>query len=528
MAADPCGPGCYQSKVPGTPRLAGVGGPRRHDVRVRAADAAPRRDGSAIVAHAATVWNGLKTLVWHERLASEPDRRAPASSTGPSRRTSSRTRSPEQSAAVIIGGTRWDRPAPRRAVACVDPEPAACASRSRSGRRRSTPACSAPATVRGRPVWDVSFFDPATPAWFEATIDQKTDRTLELDMTAASHFMHHVYGPFDAPMRLHAAHVGSTAWLSRSSTHRSTPSSQEQEAEGVPPVEELSPEELRANYAKRCKEQWGALDEVHSVEDIDADGVPVRIYRPVETDEPSMALVYFHGGGWVIGSIETHDGPARAFAKRAGIVVISVDYRLAPEHPYPAALDDAWAATTWVSSTRRSSSSIADRIGVGGDSAGGTLAAIVARRGRDHAVPFALQLLLYPVTNSAADTPSYSLYSSGYGLTRDGMEWYWKQYLGDADGDGTTRHLACAADGSAAAAARDRRHGRGRRAARRGRGLRAAALPRDGRDRGLPLRRDDPRLPAHGRQGRALERGLRRDRRVAHADAREDLAHLKN
>jgi acetyl esterase len=210
----------------------------------------------------------------------------------------------------------------------------------------------------------------------------------------------------------------------------------EMDAEGVPPAQELSPEEARAIYAKRCKEQWGALDELHSVDDMDADGVPIRVYRPVETDEPSMALIYFHGGGWVTGSIETHDGPARAFAKRAGIVVVSVDYRLAPEHPFPAAVDDAWAATSWVSSHAEELKLDPDRIGVGGDSAGGTLAAVVARRGRDHAVPIALQLLLYPVTNSSADTPSYSLYSSGYGLTRDGMEWYWKQYLGEG-GDGT-------------------------------------------------------------------------------------------
>ena len=209
---------------------------------------------------------------------------------------------------------------------------------------------------------------------------------------------------------------------------------EEQAAAGIPPVQELTPDEVRANYAKLCTEQWGALDEMHSIEDMDADGVPIRIYRPVETDEPSMALIYFHGGGWVTGSIETHDGPARALAKRAGIVVVSVDYRLAPEHPFPAAVDDAWAATSWVTSHAEELKLDADRIGVGGDSAGGTLAAVVARRGRDHAVPIALQLLLYPVTNSSADTPSYSLYSSGYGLTRDGMEWYWKQYLGDGDG----------------------------------------------------------------------------------------------
>ena len=185
----------------------------------------------------------------------------------------------------------------------------------------------------------------------------------------------------------------------------------------------------------QCKEQWGELDEMHAVEDLDAEGVPLRVYRPVETDEPSMALVYFHGGGWVVGSIETHDGPARAIAKRAGIVVVSVDYRLAPEHPFPAALDDAWTATQWVSNHADELGLDADRIGVGGDSAGGNLAAVVARRGRDHAVPIALQLLLYPVINHAFDTPSYSFFSQGYGLTRDGMQWYWDQYLGGADGE---------------------------------------------------------------------------------------------
>jgi acetyl esterase len=205
-------------------------------------------------------------------------------------------------------------------------------------------------------------------------------------------------------------------------------------AAGVQPPGALTPEELRAQYVKQCKEQWGDLDEVHSVEDADAEGVPIRIYRPVETDEPSMALVYFHGGGWVTGSIETHDGPARAIARRAGIVVVSVDYRLAPEHPFPAGLNDAWAATQWVSSHAEELKLDVDRIGVGGDSSGGNLAAIVARRGRDHAVPLALQLLLYPVITYAFDTPSYSFFSEGYGLTRDGMRWYWEQYLGGSDG----------------------------------------------------------------------------------------------
>ena len=202
------------------------------------------------------------------------------------------------------------------------------------------------------------------------------------------------------------------------------------EEAGTPPVETLTPEVLRANYVQVCREQFGPVDEVHSVEDRDADGVPVRIYRPVDTSEPSTALIYFHGGGWVAGSVDTHDGITRAFAKRAGCVVISVDYRLAPEHPYPAASQDAWQACRWVMENAKELGIDPDRIGVGGDSVGGTLAAIMARKGRDTGAPFAVQLLLCPATFPRTDTPSYSYFSEGYGLTRDAMEWYWEQYLG--------------------------------------------------------------------------------------------------
>jgi acetyl esterase len=200
------------------------------------------------------------------------------------------------------------------------------------------------------------------------------------------------------------------------------------------PNEPQTPDEVRASLAESCRALWGEPDELHSVEDADADGVPVRLYRPVETAEPSMALVYFHGGGWVAGSIETHDGPCRALAKSAGIVVVSVDYRLAPEHPFPAGLEDAWTATQWVSRNAEELKLDPDRIGVGGDRAGGNLATVVARRARDHAVPLALQLLLYPITNNAIDTPSYSFFSEGYGLTRNAMQWYWEQNLNGADG----------------------------------------------------------------------------------------------
>ena len=205
---------------------------------------------------------------------------------------------------------------------------------------------------------------------------------------------------------------------------------------GLPPVPESTPEQVRANLAAGFAKLFGPADEVHSVEDLDADGVPVRIYRPVETDEKSTALVYFHGGGFVAGSVEVYDPLTRALAKRAGCVVISVDYRLAPEHPYPAALDDAWKATRWVTSNAERLGLDEWKIGVGGDSAGGALAAICARRARDHGIAIACQLLVYPITSHDMNTPSYSLFSDGYLLTRDAMRWYWTQYLGEGV-DGT-------------------------------------------------------------------------------------------
>jgi len=205
------------------------------------------------------------------------------------------------------------------------------------------------------------------------------------------------------------------------------------QADGAPEIETLTPAEARAGSVAAFAAQFGPVDDVYATEAADADGVPVRIYRPVETAEPRAALLYFHGGGWVTGNIETHDGIARALARRTPCVVISVDYRVAPEHPYPAAIDDAWTATAWAAAHADELGLDASRIAVGGDSAGGTLAAVVARRARDAGLPLAAQLLIYPVTDYRFDTPSYSLFESGYGLTRDGMRWYWSNYLGDLD-----------------------------------------------------------------------------------------------
>ncbi len=201
-------------------------------------------------------------------------------------------------------------------------------------------------------------------------------------------------------------------------------------ASGAPPIEELTPAEARATMAAFAPAQFGPVAEMDSVEDTRADGVPVRVYRPVEKGGPTAALVFFHGGGWVVGSVETHDGVARELASRIGCAVVSVDYRLAPEHPYPAALDDSWTAARWVLAHADELGLDSTRVGVAGDSAGGTLAAIVARRGRDTGTPFAAQLLVYPVGTTRVDSDSWSRFASGYGLTREAMLWYWQNYLG--------------------------------------------------------------------------------------------------
>ena len=164
--------------------------------------------------------------------------------------------------------------------------------------------------------------------------------------------------------------------------------------------------------------------------------IPIRIYTP--EGEPdgaaSPALVFFHGGGWVIGSIESHDGTARALVRDGRCVVVSVDYRLAPEHPFPAAPDDCAAATRWVAENAAEIGVDPARIAVGGDSAGGNLAAVVAQMLRDQGGPaLVFQLLVYPVTSFDRNTPSMVRNAEGYFLTRDAMLWFDGHYAPDAE-----------------------------------------------------------------------------------------------
>ncbi len=159
--------------------------------------------------------------------------------------------------------------------------------------------------------------------------------------------------------------------------------------------------------------------------------IPVRVYRP--SNDPGLPIVvYFHGGGWVIGSLETHDNSCRALANAVEAVVVSVDYRLAPEHKFPAAIDDAFAATQWVADHAAELGGDAARIAVAGDSAGGNLAAVVSIMARDARGPALVhQLLVYPATDGERDCASMRANATGYFLERDSMRWFDGLYLRD-------------------------------------------------------------------------------------------------
>ncbi|PUB23454.1 acetyl esterase [Promicromonospora sp. AC04] len=189
---------------------------------------------------------------------------------------------------------------------------------------------------------------------------------------------------------------------------------------------------LRKQVREHALAFQGPLEQVASVETVDAGGVPSRLYRPRGNEED--VLVWIHGGGWMLGDLDSCEGIARALANRAGCAVLAIDYRLAPEHPFPAAFDDTWSAIDWA---RRNFS----RVAVGGDSAGGNLAAAAALRARDSQVDLALQLLVYPVLDSTMDTTakrrfveSYSNFAGwgDYGrTTHERIGYLWGAYVPD-------------------------------------------------------------------------------------------------
>jgi acetyl esterase len=205
---------------------------------------------------------------------------------------------------------------------------------------------------------------------------------------------------------------------------------------GGPPMSDLPPEEARALY--KGLTAFDQPEEVSRVDDRLVPGpvdVPVRVYTPasaVGTEAP--LLLWLHGGGWVIGDLDTADATARALANRSGAVVVSVDYRLAPEHCAPAALDDALVALTWAVENAELLGVDAGKVAVGGDSAGGNLAAALCLRVRDEFGPdIDFQLLVYPVTDCTLSHPSIDENAEGYFLTKDTMAWFVGHYLGTTE-----------------------------------------------------------------------------------------------
>jgi len=211
-------------------------------------------------------------------------------------------------------------------------------------------------------------------------------------------------------------------------------------ARGGKPMELKTPAELRAERAEMMA-RFVPMPEYAGVQveqrSISADGreIAARVYRPAGSRARLPVVVYFHGGGFVMGTLDTHDPYCRGLATEAGVMVVSVNYRLAPEHKFPAGVEDSFVATEWVLAHVEELGGDGRRVFVGGDSAGATMATVVALllRDKNEAGRLAGQILLYPVTRYCdPPTGSYVEMAQGYGLTRKGMEWLWEQYLNDA------------------------------------------------------------------------------------------------
>lgn len=201
---------------------------------------------------------------------------------------------------------------------------------------------------------------------------------------------------------------------------------------GIPPFHEMSVEDARKQLLAVYR---GEPEDVHRVENRTIPGpggdLPVRIYRPSAATGLPL-IVFFHGGGWVLGNLDSHDVVCRALANGVPAVVVSVDYRLAPEAKFPAPVEDCYAATVWAAENAASLGADANRLAVAGDSAGGNLAAAVCLMARDRSgPPIRHQVLAYPVTNYDFSTPSYERNAEGFGLSRDSMRWFWEHYLPD-------------------------------------------------------------------------------------------------
>jgi acetyl esterase len=218
------------------------------------------------------------------------------------------------------------------------------------------------------------------------------------------------------------------------------------EARGLPPTHTLSVDEARRVYRERRVFTQPAPPEIGEVRDLSAIGplgpIALRLYRPLgEAGDAALpVLVYFHGGGWVIGDLDTHDTLCRELANGSGCAVVAVDYRMGPESRFPAAVDDAIAATRWVHRHAESLRLDASKMAVGGDSAGGNLAAVVAIAARDAGdLPLRYQLLIYPATDMRCVAPSHARNGDGYLLTRQTIAYFHDHYIDDTAHDADWR-----------------------------------------------------------------------------------------
>ncbi len=215
----------------------------------------------------------------------------------------------------------------------------------------------------------------------------------------------------------------------------------------IPPTHTLSPAQARSFYRDRRTVTQPDPPQVASVQELQADGphgaIALRLYSPATTGEtrrPLPVLVFFHGGGWVIGDLDTHDTLCRQLANLARCAVLSVDYRLGPEFRFPCAVDDCIAATRWCREQAQRLGLDPQRIAVGGDSAGGNLAAVVALAARDAGdPPLRFQLLIYPATDMRRLAPSHAANGQGYLLTRDTIAYFHDHYIDDAAFDADWR-----------------------------------------------------------------------------------------
>jgi acetyl esterase len=210
------------------------------------------------------------------------------------------------------------------------------------------------------------------------------------------------------------------------------------ERRGVPPLETLPLREAREAFRRHAAVSGGLPEPVGTVRDLQVEGaagpLAARHYAPDEPGGPHPLIVFFHGGGFVVGDLDTHDSTCRLFCRHTGANVLSVDYRLAPEHPFPAAVEDGRAALRWATAHATELGANGDCVAVAGDSAGGNIAAVAAwQAARDGGPAPVLQVLLYPATDMAGEWRSEQLFGGGFLLTQDLMNWFARQYVSDAD-----------------------------------------------------------------------------------------------